>query len=411
MTNSDSEVLYDCRTTIGLGDRAVDQNHNSSIHNGVGAGETICKDDVPPHYTSVTDRGLNQAVLDQVKAEALLGRAQYISSNEPPEPPRRMSMAIAPEPPRRRSYTEIPEPPRRMSIEIAPEPPRRRSYTSSVQEIAPEPRRSSYIAPEDPDPSRRNSSQTFAAPALPPPNRTGGGGSGVGDGTVISKETRDVTYEAPVQRNPNHESSDDEEFGFNDERSDDSAHPPWLYHSMGKEEAETLLLTCSHQLGLGSFLVRESESRAGAYTLTLLVRLLPPSVSHIRLLKRAHGAQQQFTIQERSGQTLPWFSTMSEMVDHFKKRQIPGLKSQGVPSGMLGNSCNKNSRTNSIRKFVKDDWKAGRNRPDPSVEEPISSEGSAVHVATLMLGQSMFKLLNLFFLLRAFRCTFLSLCA
>lgn len=119
-----------------------------------------------------------------------------------------------------------------------------------------------------------------------------------------------------------------------------------FYNSMGKGEAETLLLACSHHLGLGCFLIRESESRPGTFTLSLLLREAPPFVTHIRVLQRnIDGGGEEFTIQDRTGRSLPWFRSTADLILHFQQNEVPGLKVQGVANGFLGKPCVRSSKT------------------------------------------------------------------
>ncbi|KAM3921423.1 src-like-adapter 2 [Leptodactylus fuscus] len=85
----------------------------------------------------------------------------------------------------------------------------------------------------------------------------------------------------------------------------------WLYKGINREKAEELLLVSSNQSG--SFLIRESETRRGCYTLSVRKsnQAAADSIKHYRISQLQNG---WFYISPRLT-----FSTLQDMVDYYSE--------------------------------------------------------------------------------------------
>ncbi|XP_046550920.1 SH2 domain-containing adapter protein D-like isoform X1 [Haliotis rubra] len=83
----------------------------------------------------------------------------------------------------------------------------------------------------------------------------------------------------------------------------------WYQGRISRADAENTLRVCKE----GSYLVRESESERGQYSLSIKSRLMN---IHLRITKRSNG---QFILGENSA----LFDTIPEMIDYYTQHQVP----------------------------------------------------------------------------------------
>ncbi|XP_071097802.1 SH2 domain-containing adapter protein E-like [Haliotis cracherodii] len=83
----------------------------------------------------------------------------------------------------------------------------------------------------------------------------------------------------------------------------------WYQGRISRADAENTLRVCKE----GSYLVRESESERGQYSLSIKSRIMN---IHLRITKRSNG---QFILGENSA----LFDTIPEMIDYYTQHQVP----------------------------------------------------------------------------------------
>eukprot|EP00040_Diaphanoeca_grandis_P024057 m.131799 g.131799 ORF g.131799 m.131799 type:complete len:524 (+) comp29566_c0_seq6:625-2196(+) len=97
---------------------------------------------------------------------------------------------------------------------------------------------------------------------------------------------------------------------------------PHFVVKLSKVQAETMIIEKEKELGVGTFLVRNSESSEGDYTLSFMNY---DKVTHMRISKltKPTGAI-LFTLPAAADAGGPWFKSLSSMVSHYQQNSIPG---------------------------------------------------------------------------------------
>lgn len=235
--------------------------------------------------------------------------------------------AAAPPPPRRRSQQMAPEPPTRREPP-APEPPARREVPPLPDYLTPEPpsgsvqyRPADYLEPERPlqkgptykvpnklpNKGTKPGAKPPYAMAQPPPTAQQVFNNATGANAIAAVAAAVGANKTPTNKSQGR--------AFNNNM-------PFVV-DMSKATVEKLINDRSKELGNGAFVIRNSESQPGEYTLSFQNSEM---VTHMRIqkLEKKNGLH-LFTLPAAAEAGGPWFKSLPSMVMHYQSNTIPGL--------------------------------------------------------------------------------------